>query len=134
MINFEKFENLSTSRAKDRKKLAETLTSEMHKLIPDENLTSSIEYLNTEVFVKFTVKHSDNEAFINIGFDCPIPNEFLDTWNTYNSTFSKEMEWAGDVNPFHRRKATRQCEDFQDLFLTIKKDIELLISGDGFSL
>ena len=60
--------------------------------------------------------------------DCHVP-----TWNVRATSlyaFSAEM---GDVNPYHHSKASRVAHGYEELRAVIRRDLETLLSGRGYS-
>lgn len=127
---------LSTTRKKDRELMSAILIEDINDEYgynPNVKISIDDEY---ELFVVIDVTHGENNAFIHISMECPKPNLFVDTWNTRVSKFSEAMEWPDNVdqavNPYHRRKASRLSNSFEELVDTIIEDIRLLITGEGF--
>lgn len=76
-------------------------------------------------------------AELSVEFNGDTPKNHADihviTWNVSTKRrgvrFSDKM---GDINKWHRRKATRVCYGFEALLKQIKQDILLLNSGEGY--
>lgn len=63
----------------------------------------------------------------------PDPNVFVCTWNTELGSFFAFSGRMGDVNPYHFAKVTRVGYGLDHLCDILRRDIPLLLSGEGYS-
>lgn len=130
--------SLTVKRKKDRAIMASALA----QLLEGKGATVSVSpegvssYHPNAIQLGIHVRADGRHAYIGVSFDGKSgqPDIYVCTWNTEGrACLSSAMSWAGSVNPHHHGKATRVCYGFQDLSDKLKRDVELLVSGEGFS-
>lgn len=121
--------NYSEARAADRAKMAAELTDAAkaagadvsHRDIDRRTIELRISCPGgAEIYVTFRGKN-------------PVHRDvFVVTWNITHSERDRRFADIGDVNPYHRRKATRVARGFDALVTMLVADIQRFVDGSGY--
>jgi hypothetical protein len=75
-------------------------------------------------------------AFVHVEFNGKSiqPNTYVVTWNILSDAKHRHVRFAeiGDVNPFHRAKATRVAYGFEQLCDLLVADVRRFVDGSGY--